>query len=188
MTQSDVEYIKEHVTPKQVVESFSIAVNREGYCSCPFHSEKTGSMKLYPDNKGYYCFGCHDGGDVLKLAQKLYGLPFKATVEVLNRDFQLGLNLDRRLSPQEVRQAQKAQIEAKKRKRAQAIDYACAILEWEYYLDRLLALERWQEMYEQNGWVEASTFAQIFWELEKTRYYLSLAEERRRAFYGTTSE
>lgn len=184
MTQQDVETIKESVSPRELVESFSIPVNREGYCSCPFHSERTGSMKLYKDNKGYYCFGCHDGGDVIKLAQKLYGLPFKTTVEALNRDFHLGLELDRRLSPAEVRQAQKAQIEAKRRKREEAVDRACAEFEWAYYLERLLLLDSMLDAYEESALTDTQTFGDILWEHEKCQYYLELAEERRRAFYG----
>lgn len=32
---------------------------------CPFHSEKTGSFVVYPENGSFYCFGCGAGGDVV---------------------------------------------------------------------------------------------------------------------------
>ena len=31
---------------------------------CPFHSEKTPSFTVYPENGSFYCFGCGVGGDV----------------------------------------------------------------------------------------------------------------------------
>ena len=38
---------------------------RNQKCLCPFHSEKTPSMVIYPDTQSFYCFGCGAGGDVI---------------------------------------------------------------------------------------------------------------------------
>ncbi len=40
--------VKENVTMQQAAELCGLVV-RNGVCLCPFHSEKTPSMKLYPD-------------------------------------------------------------------------------------------------------------------------------------------
>ena len=53
--------VKERLTMKDVVELYGFTVNRSGFCSCPFHNEKTPSMKIY--DKGVKCFGCGEGGD-----------------------------------------------------------------------------------------------------------------------------
>ena len=49
---------------------------------CPFHSEKTPSFSVVPDEQFYYCFGCHAGGSVVQFvmdAEKLTYSNLKAT-------------------------------------------------------------------------------------------------------------
>jgi len=38
--------------------------------SCPFHSDRTPSFTIYPENN-FYCFGCHKGGDSITLLKLL---------------------------------------------------------------------------------------------------------------------
>ena len=63
--------------------------NRGNYICCPFHNEKTPSLKLY-DNS-FYCFGCGVGGDAVHFVSKLYNLPAIEAAYKLNTDFLLGL-------------------------------------------------------------------------------------------------
>ena len=37
---------------------------------CPFHSEKTPSFTVYPQDNSFYCFGCGAGGDVITFIKK----------------------------------------------------------------------------------------------------------------------
>ena len=55
--------VKEAVSMQQVAEYCGLQVNRKGLCSCPFHVETSQSMKIYPNGRGFYCFGCGAGGD-----------------------------------------------------------------------------------------------------------------------------
>lgn len=50
---------------------------------CPFHEEKTPSFYLYTETNRFYCFGCHEKGDVINLTMALHGLDFKEAVELL---------------------------------------------------------------------------------------------------------
>ena len=50
---------------------------------CPFHAEKTPSFSLDPAKGLYFCFGCHEGGDVIKLVEKLDNLSFVEAIERL---------------------------------------------------------------------------------------------------------
>jgi len=70
-----VEEIKEAVTMPELLSKYGIRVNRNGFCNCPFHNEKTASMKVYP--KSAYCFGCGWGGDVIKFVQAYNRCDFK---------------------------------------------------------------------------------------------------------------
>ena len=44
--------------------------NYQNFALCPFHKEKTPSLKRYKDNK-WWCFGCGLGGDTIDLVMKM---------------------------------------------------------------------------------------------------------------------
>ena len=51
---------------------------------CPFHSDRSPSMVIYPDNS-WYCFGCNAHGDnAIDFCIEL-GYTFKETLEELNK-------------------------------------------------------------------------------------------------------
>jgi DNA primase len=50
---------------------------------CPFHNEKTASFGVHPVHQFYKCFGCGEGGDVLKFIMKIDGLSFYEALKLL---------------------------------------------------------------------------------------------------------
>lgn len=54
---------------------------------CPFHEEKTPSFSIDAEKGLYYCFGCHQGGDVFKFLMQLENLNFPEAVERLARRY-----------------------------------------------------------------------------------------------------
>lgn len=52
-------------------------------CLCPFHSEKTPSCTVYPDNQSFYCFGCGAGGDIITFVMKSENLSYIEAVRYL---------------------------------------------------------------------------------------------------------
>mgnify|MGYP000849562445 CR=1 FL=1 len=50
---------------------------------CPFHSEKTPSFSVTPDNQLYYCFGCHAGGGVVQFVMEAEKLTYTEAVKSL---------------------------------------------------------------------------------------------------------
>lgn len=52
---------------------------------CPFHSEKTPSMVVYPDSQSFYCFGCGAGGDIIAFIMRAENLEYPDAVRFLAR-------------------------------------------------------------------------------------------------------
>jgi len=49
-----------------------VELSASGYMPCPFHDERTASLKAYP-NGSWYCYGCHQGGSIFDFAARLWG-------------------------------------------------------------------------------------------------------------------
>lgn len=86
---STVGIVKETLTAREVAEHYGIRVTDKGFCCCPFHNEKTPSMKLYRGQGGFYCFGCGKSGDIITFVQLLFGIGFKQAVYQLCEDFNI---------------------------------------------------------------------------------------------------
>ncbi|MGJ4852011.1 CHC2 zinc finger domain-containing protein [Bacillota bacterium Meth-B3] len=55
----------------------------KAYTCCLFHTERTPSMCLYSGNGGFYCFGCHEHGDSIRLYQQALHLsPLEAAKQI----------------------------------------------------------------------------------------------------------
>lgn len=85
------EEIKRSVPMRSLCELYGIHVDRAGFACCPFHGEKTASLKVYDGDRGWHCFGCHKGGSVIDFVMELYGLPLLDAEKRLDADFRLGL-------------------------------------------------------------------------------------------------
>lgn len=79
------EQIKTHITPKLVTERYGPQIHRGDMICCPFHDDKTPSMKLYDDH--FYCFGCQKSGDVIDLAAQFLSLTNHEAAKRLSADF-----------------------------------------------------------------------------------------------------
>lgn len=89
MATIDFEGIKESLDLRKVAREYGLNPNKSGFVCCPFHIEKTPSMKV---EKGqWYCFGCHQYGDVYDFIGKMNNLNFVQTLSKMNEDYKLGL-------------------------------------------------------------------------------------------------
>ena len=82
------ERIKSQVTPLDAIQQYGVTVTPGGMICCPFHREKTPSLKLYDDH--FYCFGCHRSGDVISLTGEILDLSPGEAVKRLAADFGIG--------------------------------------------------------------------------------------------------
>jgi hypothetical protein len=70
---------------KEVAIGGLLKVNKGGFATCPFHKDATPSLKVYPGNRGFYCFSCNAGGSVVDLVMKMHGKSFTDSVKFLLR-------------------------------------------------------------------------------------------------------
>ena len=77
--------IKTAVSVKEAAERYGLKVNRGGMVCCPFHADRTPSMKLNEDY--FYCFGCGASGDVIDFVARLFHLPPAEAAKKLEEDF-----------------------------------------------------------------------------------------------------
>lgn len=56
---------------------------------CPFHGDSRPSLVVYPANRGYYCFGCGAGGDVIDFVSRLHRVGFREAATILTGEQRL---------------------------------------------------------------------------------------------------
>ncbi len=82
----DIDAVRERVRIDEVVGEH-VTLKSAGLGSlkglCPFHDERTPSFQVRPQVGFYHCFGCGEGGDVIKFLMTLEHLSFVETVERL---------------------------------------------------------------------------------------------------------
>lgn len=124
---------------KDVLVRYGVPFNGQGFARCPFHHDRTASMRIMPDGRRAHCFGCGITVDAIDVAQKLFGDSFKCAVERLNDDFGLGLPIKGNLS-YKARSALNAKITLMRAQR-RALDEQIAVSESAY----LTAYAQWLE-------------------------------------------
>lgn len=88
-----VPVIRQAVSARQAAAALGISPDRYGRCACPIHGGKDRNLKLYDGDRGYYCFVCHSGGDVMDLVRNVTGCGLKEAADWLDGAFGLRLNI-----------------------------------------------------------------------------------------------
>lgn len=81
------EAVKAVVTPRMAAERYGLPIRQGNMICCPFHADRTPSMKLNEDY--FYCFGCGAHGDVIALTAQLFNLPPVEAAKKLAADFDI---------------------------------------------------------------------------------------------------
>lgn len=75
-------------------------------CNCPFHSEKTPSCTVYPEQQSFYCYGCGAGGDSITFIRRMENLSFMEAVEMLAKRCGLAI-------PEDKEEARRSEVRAR---------------------------------------------------------------------------
>ena len=102
------EEIKQSYSMRQILDRYGLVPNRAGFICCPFHKEKTPSMKIYKDS--FHCFGCGESGDVFSFVEKMDNLSFKEAYLSLGGEYKRETN-----KFSSMRKIQKAKIQRKRK-------------------------------------------------------------------------
>jgi DNA primase len=87
--------IVESVPMVAVAERYGFSVNRAGDMVCPFQEHSHPALHVYPEDRGWYCFHCGEGGSVIDFVAKLFHLTPRQAAIRLDNDFHLGLTTQR---------------------------------------------------------------------------------------------
>ena len=131
------ERIKSLVSMEELAEHYGFYPNRGGYIPCPFHKEKTASLKIYTGRDGHggwHCFGCGRGGSVIDFVMELFGINYQQAVLRINQDFSLGLTGQKASRTQLSELARKARQERRDAERREQEWWDVIKLLW-YYRD-----------------------------------------------------
>ena len=60
-----IQQLKQSCDMERIVSGYLPLKKKGRYLGglCPFHSEKSPSFYVYPQNQSFYCFGCGAGGE-----------------------------------------------------------------------------------------------------------------------------
>ncbi len=92
--------VQEAASIRQVVGEF-VPLKKRGRSwigLCPFHPDKDPSFSVNEDRQIFYCFGCGEGGNVIKFLMKIQGLSFVEAVKALASRYGISIP-ERPLSP-----------------------------------------------------------------------------------------
>ena len=100
-----IEQIRRRLSISEVMENYAHIELKGGskWVKCPFHgggNEKTASCKIDDERGTFYCFGCHESGDIFSLVMKKEGLDFSSAVETLAKRAGVELEVSGSSDPQ----------------------------------------------------------------------------------------
>jgi len=89
-TKQAAQAIRDTVTMDQILQLYGYTTKR-GFMRCPFHGEKTASLKVYRGTGGWHCYGCERGGSVVDFVMEHENCDFRTAVTAIDKALSLGL-------------------------------------------------------------------------------------------------
>lgn len=174
------ETIKARVSTRDVAILYGYQPDRGGYIGCPFHGEKTPSLKLH--KSGWYCYGCGQGGSVIDFVMRHDGCAFREAVTALDKHFSLGL-LDgpKNLSQMMREKAQRDRFEKDRAEVLRIVQEQMDQADAEY--------DAWWSVYhDAEATPPMERTAKQWWDLENARQWCLYYEDQKQALAQRAEE
>ena len=151
------EEIKDLYSMKDILERYGLPQpNRAGFICCPFHKEKTASMKIY--KKDFNCFGCGANGDIFTFVMLMDGISFKEAYAALGGDYENSFSARLKIYQQQKKREMQRKTE-KKLKQKRELNYLLMDV-YRKWLDQLEPLsDAWADTY------NALQYQEYLWEI-----------------------
>ena len=85
------EFIKNTLSFDDILLKYGLEADRKGYMHCPFHKDKTPSLRIHPNKLSFKCYGCGKQGTFIDFVGALFNLSFSQAITRIDYDFNLGL-------------------------------------------------------------------------------------------------
>ncbi len=93
--QEIIEEIRNRTDIVEVAHAFHLELKKAGgndfKACCPFHQERTPSFHINTAKQLYHCFGCHVGGDAIRLVQSLANTDFAGALRWLGNFYHISV-------------------------------------------------------------------------------------------------
>ena len=135
----DTKLIHDSISMTDIVKKYGFEPNRAGFICCPFHLEKTASLKIYKGDRGWHCFGCGRNGDVIEFVKLFFNVDFSTAIGIIDNDFNLGLTKKPTLT-QFRRMSERVRVAEEKRKEEKSKEkrYWEIFDRWKLYSDNIV--------------------------------------------------
>ena len=91
-----VPIILSQVSTQDIGRDYGLNPGRDGRCKCVFCTgDRKDTLRLYPGDRGSYCFRCHTSANAIRLLMEVTGMKFPDAVREINDHYGLGLPLDK---------------------------------------------------------------------------------------------
>lgn len=133
--------IKRAVPMREVAAMYGFEADRSGNIRCPFHNDTKPSMHIYDGTRGWWCFVCNEGGDVIDFTRRYFNLSFRDACKKLNCDFGLRLPIGEKLSREQQIEADRKAAERRRQQKEREMAYKRVLTAYHAALDRWVYLD-----------------------------------------------
>ena len=126
-----VEQVRERSDIVSVVSRYVSLRQRSGqyWGCCPFHNERTPSFTVNPSKGFFYCFGCHEGGNVFNFISKIEHVTYFEAIKLQAENLGIPLpHYKRQRSPDEIKFDELRKSLIKINEMAQSFFHNCLML------------------------------------------------------------